>query len=156
MTLLLLIAIFNIHFIREILTLLSITAPLNSLAFQKKGTTPNIILYSELGRYPIDIFVKARMIGFWQRIINGKQDKIAFKLYKILLSIHERNLFHSKWLLTVEKCLNVWQSQENVPLNIAKSVKLKLMDNFKHEWLKLVFNSSKCLNYRIFKTELVF
>ena len=41
-------------------------------------------------------------------------------------------------------------------LNIAKSVKLKLMDNFKHEWLELLFNSSKCLNYRIFKTELVF
>ena len=101
------------------------------------------------------------MIGFWQRIINGKQDKIAFKLYKILLSMHERDLFHSKWLSTVENCLNVtgfsnvWQVQENVPLNIAKSVKLKLFDNFKHEWLELVFNSSKCLNYRIFKTELV-
>ena len=127
-----------------------------------KKTTPNIILYGELRRYPIDIFVKARMIGFWQRIINGKQDKIAFKLYKILFSMHERNLFPSKWLLIIENCLNVtgfsnvWQSQENVPLNIAKSVKLKRMDNFKHEWLELVFNFSKCLNYRIFKTELVF
>ena len=61
-----------------------------------KKTTPNIILYGDLGRYPLDIFVKARMIGFWQRIINGKLDKIAFKLYKILLSMHERDLFHSK------------------------------------------------------------
>ena len=127
-----------------------------------KKTTPNIILHGDLGRYPIDIFVKARMIGFWQRIINGKQDKIAFKLYKILLSMHERDLLHSKWLLTVENCLNVtrfnnvWQSQENIPLNIEKSVKLKLIDNFKHEWLEFVFNSSKCLNYRIFKTELNF
>ena len=76
--------------------------------------------------------------------------------------MHERDLFHSKWLLTVENCLNVtgfsnvWQSQENVTLNIAKSVKSKLIDNFKHEWFELVFNSSKCLNYRIVKTELVF
>ena len=61
-----------------------------------KKTTPNIILYGDLGRYPLDIFVKARMIGFWQRIIHGKLDKIAFKLYKILLSMHERDLFHSK------------------------------------------------------------
>ena len=61
-----------------------------------KKTTPNIILYGDLGRYPLDIFVKARMIGFWQRILNGKLDKIAFKLYKILLSMHERDLFHSK------------------------------------------------------------
>ena len=101
------------------------------------------------------------MIGFGKELLMVKQDNIAFKLYKILLSMHERDWFHSKWLLTVENCINVtgfsnvWQSQENVPLNIAKSVKLKLMD-MKDEWLELVFNSSKCLNYRIFKTELVF
>ena len=86
-----------------------------------KKTRPNIILYGELGRYPIDVLVKTRMIGFCQRIINGKQDKTAYKLYKILLSMHERDLFHSKWLSTVEDCLNMtgfrnnWQLQENVP-----------------------------------------
>ena len=37
-----------------------------------------------------------------------------------------------------------------------QSVKLMLIDNFKYEFLELVFNSSKCLHYRIFKTELVF
>ena len=47
-----------------------------------KKTTPNIILYGELGRCPIDIFVKARMIGFWQRVINGKQDKIPLNCIK--------------------------------------------------------------------------
>ena len=48
-----------------------------------KKTTPNIILYGELGRYSIDISFKARMIVFLAKNINGKQDKIAFKLYKI-------------------------------------------------------------------------
>ena len=111
---------------------------LNFIRLNHKKTTPNIILYGELGRYPIDIFVKARMIGFWQRNIIGKQDKLAFKLYKMLLSMHERDLFHSKWSLTVQNCLNVtgfsnaWQSQEDFPLIIAKSVKFKLIDHFKH------------------------
>ena len=54
-----------------------------------KKTTPVTIIYSELGRYPKDISAKARMIGYWKNI-NGKHDKIAFKLYKILLSMHER------------------------------------------------------------------
>ena len=72
-------------------------------------------------------------------------------LYRFLIYAPLLTLFHSKWLSTVEYCLNttdfsnVWQLQENVPLNIAKPVKLKLIDNFKHECLELVFNSSKYL-----------
>ena len=42
-----------------------------------KKSTPNCILYGELGRYPFSIQIKPRMIGFWQRLVNGKQDKIA-------------------------------------------------------------------------------
>ena len=36
---------------------------------------------------------------------------------------------------------NVWQLQENVPIGIAKLVRLKLTDNYKQEWLKSVFDS---------------
>ena len=63
--------------------------------------------------------------------------------------MHKRDLFHSKWLSTVEDCLNMtgfrnnWQLQENFPLGIAKLVRLKLIDNFKQEWLEFVFDSSK-------------
>ena len=121
------------------------------------------MLYGELGRYPIEILCKSRMVGFWQRIVNGKQDKIAFKLYKVLLSLHQRDLFHSKWLLSVKDSLissnhdMLWNSQDtvSVPKNIAQKVKLKLIEKFKHSWSNSVF-TAKCLNYRIFKTELVF
>jgi hypothetical protein len=41
-----------------------------------KKNTPNCILYGELCRYPIDIFIKCRMIAFWQRIVCNRQDKI--------------------------------------------------------------------------------
>ena len=50
----------------------------------------------ELGRYRISIAVKARMVGFWQRLINGKPDKISNKLYKILLVMHEKDFFSFK------------------------------------------------------------
>ena len=63
------------------------------------------MLYGELGRYPINILCKSRMVGFWQRIINGKHDKIAYRLYKILLSMHQRDLFHSRWLLLSKNAL---------------------------------------------------
>ena len=83
-------------------------------------------------------------------------------MYKILLSMHERHFFHCKWLLSIKDCLtlsgnqNTWQLQGNVPIGIAKLVKMKLNENYKQEWSESDFNSPKCLNYRIFKAELVF
>ena len=76
------------------------------LTLKAKKSTPNIMLYGKLGRYPITIATKARMIGFWQRIINGKTDKISYKLYKSLLGMHQQDLFHSKWLLNIKTILH--------------------------------------------------
>lgn len=126
------------------------------IILKAKKSTPDIMLYGELGRYPISIFTKSRMIGFWQRIINGKTDKISYKLYKILLTMHQRDLFHSKWLLSIKNILHdcdkglCWLNQE-APLNISKVVKLKLIEIYKCSWKESVFQSPKCLNYRIFK-----
>ena len=69
---------------------------------------------------------------------------------------------NSKWLLSLKNCLilsgnqHAWDLQENVPLGLAKLVKMKLIENYKQEWDDDVFNSSECLNYRIVKTELEF
>ena len=127
-----------------------------------KKNTPNLILYGELGRHPVSIDIKARMIGFWQRIVNGKPDKISSKLYSILLSMHNRDLFHSKWLMYIKNILNDsglvfnWLNQANVPINISKSVKLKLTELRSLSWKTEVFDSPKCLNYRIFKQDFGF
>ena len=123
-----------------------------------KKSTPNCILYGELGRFPIDIVIKSRMIAFWKRIICNKQDKICAILYKLLYNMHMEHFFHSKWLTCIENTLNscglseFWLSQ-NVPHNLALShmVKQRLCDQFKQSWCEKVFDSAKCLNYRIFK-----
>ena len=46
---------------------------------------------------PVSLDIKDRMIRFWERFINGKPDKISSKLYNILLSMHNRDLYHSIW-----------------------------------------------------------
>ena len=66
--------------------------------------------------------------------------------------------FHFKWICHIENIFNesgysdYWLSQ-NVPksVNISKIVKQRLCDQFKQTWSTTVFNSPKCLNYRIFK-----
>ena len=72
--------------------------------------------------------------------------------------MHNRNFFHSKWICSIENILNecgyseYWSTQ-NVPKSVCllKNVKQRLCDQFKQRWSTTVFNSAKCLNYRIFK-----
>ena len=53
-----------------------------------KKSTPNAILYGELGRYPADILIKSRMIEFWKRLVRGKRDKIPCILYNLMYKMH--------------------------------------------------------------------
>ena len=76
----------------------------------------------------------------------------------ILYNIHNRNSFHSKWICSIENILNecgyseYWLTQYvHKSVCLSKNVKQRLCDQFKQRWSTTVFNSSKCLNYRIFK-----
>ena len=46
------------------------------------------MLHAELGRHPIQINIKSRMIGFWLSIVNGKESKLSKLLYSIMLKEH--------------------------------------------------------------------
>jgi hypothetical protein len=49
-----------------------------------KTSTPDYMVYGELGRYPISIDIKVRMIKFWCKLIMGKQSKLSHICYKLL------------------------------------------------------------------------
>jgi hypothetical protein len=53
------------------------------LLLHVKTSTPNFMIYGELGRYRIDIDIKVRMISYWSKLILGNQSKIS-SLYKLL------------------------------------------------------------------------
>ena len=38
----------------------------------------------ELGRYPLEIDIKVRMISYWCKLIRGKQSKLSTIAYKLL------------------------------------------------------------------------
>lgn len=54
------------------------------LLLRLKVSTPNFMVYGELGRYPLEIDIKVRMISYWCKLIQGKQSKLSTIAYKLL------------------------------------------------------------------------
>jgi len=54
--------------------------------------------------YPISITIQAKMISFWTRILNGKQNKFAAQIYNYMM-IFPDNTF--KWINKIKAILNV-------------------------------------------------
>ena len=56
------------------------------------------MLYAELGRNPIDIQIKSRMIGYWISLVNNENlNKFSRKIYGIMLAEFNRGQ-NFKWL----------------------------------------------------------
>jgi hypothetical protein len=68
-------------------------------------TPPNFMVLRELGRYPIEVKFKLRMISFWSRLIQS-ESKLSSILYKLMLSLYEQNQQHFKWVKCVESIFN--------------------------------------------------
>ena len=64
------------------------------------------MVYGEFGRFPLSIQVKVRMLKFWAKILTGKNSKISFKMYLLLLYLHRNNIHSCKWILCIEKMLD--------------------------------------------------
>jgi len=63
------------------------------------------MVLGELGRFPIEVKVKLRMISFWSRLIQS-ESKLSSILYKLMLSLYEQNQQIFKWIKCVESIFN--------------------------------------------------
>jgi hypothetical protein len=63
------------------------------------------MVYGELGRYPLEIRVKIRIISFWIILVNNNE-RMSSCIYRLLYSL-KSNGFHSfKWLNCIESIFN--------------------------------------------------
>ena len=51
-------------------------------------TTPSYMVYGALGRYPLEIRVKLRMVSFWTKLVQ-RENKRSSILYRLMLQIHQ-------------------------------------------------------------------
>ena len=125
-----------------------------------KSSTPSFMVYGELGEFPTSITIKCRMINFWLRLLNGKNSKYSKIIYHMLLLMDHNNVGKFAWITYIRHILsengfnNVWRE----PLNynrywVDHVFKQCLKDQFVQTWNENVYESSKGINYRIFKTK---
>ena len=62
------------------------------------------MLYAELGRMPVEVTVKSRIIGYWLSLVNGKETKLSTLLYKKLLHEYNAGCEH-KWVSYIKDIL---------------------------------------------------
>ena len=53
--------------------------------------TPDLMVYGETGRYPLFVNIYVKCIKFWLRILKMPPCRLPFKVYKMLLHLHEQN-----------------------------------------------------------------
>lgn len=125
-----------------------------------KRSTPHIMLYGDLGRFPIHIAIKKRMVGFWYSLVFNA-DKLSSILYKFMYADFSQNNNVYGWLSYVKSILDecglsfVWNNQSFVGSKemLLSKVEKCLQDQYAQTWHHDIFESNKCINYRMFKTE---
>ena len=58
-------------------------------------TTSHYMVYGELGRYPLNIYINVRMIAFWLKLKSS--NKLSSNVYQLLFTFKESKDLRVKW-----------------------------------------------------------
>lgn len=123
-----------------------------------KKSTPSIMVYGELGVYPLSIDIQTRVVSFWTKLNDKGINYIATLMYKIIYTLNEQGKLKSRWLdgtknlICVNGYSNVWHLHNDINASwFIKSFKQKLKDQYLQSWGSLVDKSSSGINYRMYK-----
>ena len=58
------------------------------LILKLKRSTPNYMINGELGRHPLSIDIKMRMVTYWAKLLLGKDSKIYNTMYALLYKLN--------------------------------------------------------------------
>ena len=117
----------------------------------------NMPVYGELGRYPLSIKIKQRMVRYWTRILKSNEYKLNKVMYTILYNLHCKNVHLSPWIRYVSSIFQnsgsnyIWLTQD---CNIdAKIIFKSECDQFMQLWHSRIINRDNDHNvtYSLFK-----
>ena len=122
-----------------------------------RSTTPNYMVYGELGRYPMEVMVKRKIVLFWNNLLC-ESNKLSSILYKLMFKLHDQNPSHFKCISYVKSIFDdnglsfIWNDQIPMERNVLKNlISSKLNDQFIQKWFSQMNNSSRDLFYSEYK-----
>lgn len=128
-----------------------------------KRSTCNEIVYGELGRWPLIVERKVRIIKYWLKIVNNETSQLVRNSYMSLYNNIVDNNRSVNWVVGVRNLLNglgfgeVWYQQGVVNKTLfIRTCKQRLCDQYIQQWFGALRDRSGCLLYRELKIEFVY
>jgi hypothetical protein len=69
-----------------------------------------VLIYGELGRYPIDIDIKVRTISYWARLLSGKQAKFSNVFYRLSRNLNANGDTNLNWVYFIRTILCLFEN----------------------------------------------
>ena len=126
-------------------------------------TTPTAFVYNELGKFPLIIERKLRILKYWLKIVNSDDNNLTKIVYKNLLLDATSQTKCENWVSLVKNLLEtngfgfVWRNQgvDNINLFLAQ-FKQRLQDCFIQKNDEEINNVSENRLYKYIKGSFVF
>lgn len=119
-----------------------------------KRSTPNVMIYFELGRTPLSLTRKLRIFKYWCKL-TCTNNCILKGCYEYMYNECEANPNCKNWAAKIKHelsslgMMDIWVTQHVTNVNYFLSVvKQRLLDIFKQECETFFTTSSKCIIYR--------
>ena len=117
------------------------------------------MVYGETGRFPVEVFIKQRMLNFWSKLLC--QNKLSCIIYKLAYNLFTKRGINIGWISYLKSLLDgvglsyVWDRQLILCSgDIKYIVKEKMIDQFRQTWFPAMCNSSRGQLYMNLKREL--
>ena len=120
------------------------------MVLKLRSSTPNVMIYGETGRFPLEVMVKIRMIKYWSRIVLGKKGKLSYISYNICKNHFFNHGLETDWISFLNKILTSinyvnWNYiEEHIAKHEVKMIGKDIKDSYVQSWNESVQNSPSC------------
>ena len=67
-----------------------------------RPSTPNCMIYSEVGKLLLQVIVDKNIINSWLGLLNKDEHTSAYIMYIIILTLFTRNVYKAQWLCRIK------------------------------------------------------
>ena len=125
--------------------------------------TSSAMIYGELGRVPLSVAIKTRIVSYWHRLLTCPTQKLASTMYNIVSHITHMGFNELKWSSYVKSILDecglgyIWLNQHTTTREVSTSwlkakVKTSLCDQFSQNWQEMIDTNKNCQAYKCLKS----